>query len=132
MKNQHLNCPSSRPEIPGAEVFAVVSGTVKEPQVHYVDNPIPVNDSLQQTNLPVSLTEVLRISAPCMENRCQYFDGAKCRLAKVISEEGISRKKLSVPFCAIRDTCRWYTERGHDACRMCRYIVTDQPRSQQM
>lgn len=132
MKNQHLNCPSSRPEIPGAEVFAVVCGTADEPQLRYMDKTLSVNNDLRQMDLPVPLTEVLRISAPCMENRCQYFDGDKCRLAKVISAQSQPEKKSSVPFCAVRETCRWYAEQGQDACRVCQYIVTDQPDLQRM
>jgi len=32
----------------------------------------------------------------------------------------------NLPRCVIRGTCRWYSQRGTDACRACVYVVTDQ------
>ncbi len=122
-------CPSSRPEIPDAEVFGIVLGTPGAPGVRYLDQPIAVPDALRMPGAPVGAAEFLRISAPCAEARCRHFDGARCRLGASLARDGARRGRSGAapgpPSCAIRPRCRWWREQGPDACVSCAFVVTD-------
>src|SRR5256885_9598885 len=40
------NCPSAQPDMPGARVFGVVMGTDAEPNVAWLERPVPVTSEL--------------------------------------------------------------------------------------
>jgi hypothetical protein len=68
-------CPSARPEWENGAVFGVVTGTVEEPRLTYLNQPQPVTDELMALSGSVTPTEVFRIAASCAGNGCQHFDG---------------------------------------------------------
>lgn len=118
-------CPSARPDMPGAVVFGVVGGTVAEPRVRYLDEPVPVSAEVLALAEPVEADEVFRIGAPCAEHACQHFDGARCSLAERLVASVPPVVDVAPP-CRLRPQCRWWDEQGVAACRLCPLVVTRQ------
>nr|AVH79579.1 hypothetical protein [Nostoc sp. PCC 9448] len=117
-------CPSARPEIPGSVVFALISGTVKEPQANYLKEQLPVTDELLAKADPVTPTEIFRTAAPCATQKCQHFDGQNCRLATRVAEK-LPTVVAELPPCSIRRDCRWWQQEGKAACLRCPQVITD-------
>jgi len=117
-------CPSARPEWVDSTVFGVVSGTVEEPRVAYLNQRQPVTDELMALSGSVTPTEVFRIAAPCATKSCQHFDGTDCRLVMRIVEQ-LPAVVEELPPCYIRRDCRWYQQEGKVACMRCPQVVTD-------
>jgi hypothetical protein len=53
--------------------------------------------------------------------------GRGCRVIENVLEEesNESTQAAALPQCAIRSTCRWYSERGAADCEVCPLVVTD-------
>jgi hypothetical protein len=117
-------CPSARPALDKSIAFGVIGGTVEEPHVTYLKQPLPITDDLIAASAPVTLAEVLRSAAPCAAKGCQHFDGANCRLAMRIVEQ-LPAVTETLPPCAIRRDCRWWQQEGRAACMRCPQVVTD-------
>lgn len=117
-------CPSARPEMADSAVFGVITGTVEEPRVTYLNQRQPVTEQLMAKSGSVTPTEVFRIAAPCAGKGCQHFDGTDCRLATRIVHQ-IPAVAESLPPCSIRRDCRWWQQEGKAACMRCPQVVTD-------
>ena len=118
-----LLCPSAQPEMSRSMVLGVMSGTVDEPMLSYLEEPLPVNDDLLAMAGPVQPTEIFRFAADCEESACCHFDGSRCRLATRIVQI-LPAVVEALPACTIRPTCRWFQQEGREACFRCPQIVT--------
>ncbi len=128
MKDQISNtiplCPSAQPDWANAIIIGVVSGSVEEPRVAYLDEPIPVNDELMAMTGPVKPTEVFRIAGCCVESKCVHFSHAKCQLvARTVAILPVVTDGL--PICRIRASCRWFMQEGRAACIRCPQVITE-------
>src|SRR5438128_558148 len=113
-----LFCPSAQPDMEGAVAFGVVCHDRQEPQVAYLERPIPVTEELVALSAPVRPTEVFRFAAPCQTTRCSHWDGRDCQLVeRIVALLPVS--VLSLPSCTVRAGCRWYAQRGRAACVRC-------------
>ena len=124
-----LTCPSAQPDMEGARVFGVVSGTPQEPRVAYLRADAVVTRAMLAKLAPADPTQVFRFSAPCEEARCVHYDGRRCQLAGRIVEK-LDPVVDVLPPCLIRSTCRWYAEQGAAACHRCPQVVTMIPRAE--
>lgn len=120
-------CPSVQADLPGAEVFAVVGGSAREPEVSYLDQTVPVDADVYALAAPLDPAEVFRISGPCaMSTACAHFDDSrsKCRLAiRTVRMAPVVVHKP--PRCAIRGSCMWWHQEGVAACLRCPQVVTN-------
>ncbi len=120
-------CPSVQPDMEGARVFAVVGGTLDQPEVTYLDEAIPVTPEIWEMTAPVHPSEVFRIGGDCaMSTACMHFDDtrSKCRLAiRTVRMAPVVVSKP--PRCAIRRTCMWWHQEGVSACLRCPQVVTN-------
>ncbi|QLE55849.1 nitrogen fixation protein [Nostoc sp. TCL26-01] len=117
-------CPSARPESEDSIVFGLIGGTVTEPHVVYLQQPLPVTDELIAKANPVTPAEIFRMAAPCAAKGCQHFDGHDCRLAMRIVEK-LPAVVEKLPPCSIRRDCRWWQQEGKLACMRCPQVITD-------
>ncbi len=118
-------CPSVPHDWVGAQVFAVVGGTVEEPEVSYLDEPLTVTQEIVDMAAPVAPDEVFRMAGACATTGCGHYaqDTDRCTLA----ERTVSLAPAVVhmlPRCAIRLDCRWWSENGAEACRRCPQVAT--------
>lgn len=71
----------------------------------------------------------LRFAQPCVESGCGHWIGHQCavveRMLELQTEELLPAAEDELPHCTIRSHCRWFDQRGRDACGVCRYVVTD-------
>ncbi len=120
-------CPSAQHHLAGAQVFAVIGGSVSQPEVTYLEEAIAVTDEVIAMAAPVDPAEVFRISAPCAQStECWHFDDTRhlCRLARRtvrIAPVVVSKP----PRCAIRSSCVWWAQEGVSACLRCPQVVTN-------
>jgi hypothetical protein len=117
-------CPSARPEMAGAVIFGVVGGTVQEPRVAHLAQPLLVTPQLLQLAEPASPLAVYRTAAPCAASACVHFAESRCRLASRIVAE-LPQAVDGLPACRIRPSCRWWLQEGRDACMRCPLVVTE-------
>jgi hypothetical protein len=119
-----LMCPSADAEMSGSTIFGIVLGTPELPHVVHLDRVKPIPPELLDLDSPVKPSEIFRIAATCIENRCVHFDGANCRLtARIV--DGLPTVTDRIPACAIRSTCRWWYQEGAAACARCQQVVRD-------
>lgn len=122
--NQTLRlCPSTQPRSQESVVFAVVGGTVQEPRLRYLEEPMPINDDSLDLSALVEPTEIFRFAAPCARKACQHFDGSKCRLVSK-TVQLLSEVVEVLPPCQIRSNCQWWQQESHAACKRCPQVVT--------
>lgn len=124
IKERTTLCPSARPESEDGVVFGVVTGTVVEPRIAYLKQPLPVTSELIAKASPVTPAEIFRTAASCAESACQHFDGKDCRLAMRIVDK-LPTVTQELPPCSIRRDCRWWKQEGKAACARCPQIITD-------
>ncbi|PYX88836.1 MAG: nitrogen fixation protein [Acidobacteria bacterium] len=136
MANQHLVpniapapqkallCPSAQPDMEGARVLGVISGSAEQSQVAYLNSNVPVTAGLLAAAAPLKPTEVFRFAAHCEENKCRHFDGSHCQLATRIVQI-LPAVTDGLPPCLIRAECRWFQQEGKAACMRCPQVVTE-------
>jgi hypothetical protein len=73
-----------------------------------------------------------RFGEPCAEGRCGHWTGRRCGLierllASPVGVEAVyTSKGAPLPRCGIRSSCRWFGERGAEACGVCPLVVRTQ------
>jgi hypothetical protein len=120
-----VNCPSAQPDQMGAVVIGVsVSTACTQPRVRLLPAAAPLEAISHLIPPHVPITEVVRLAAPCAEQRCSHFRDQKCTLAqRIVARLEPVADRLSP--CAIRPTCRWWRQHGPAACIRCPQIVTE-------
>jgi hypothetical protein len=108
----------------GGQVFGIVGGTVEEPRVGYLTQPLPVTREVLALAEPARSGEVFRIAAPCAGHGCQHFDGSQCRLVQRIVQ-ALPVVVEELPLCALRPSCLWFRQEGKAACLRCPQIVSE-------
>ncbi|WP_258601443.1 hypothetical protein [Mesorhizobium sp. AR10] len=120
------SCPSAR-AVPGALLIGVVGpdGTVQ---------PIPTRLEIDADFVDLASKKGVpearfRFAGRCVEGKCKQWTGNSCGvIEKVLTgmvDQAVEPAE-NLPRCVIRGSCRWYSQRGADACRACVYVVTDQ------
>lgn len=122
-----LTCPSA-PCAPGATLVGVMGESGK---LDYLRTPMKVDAGFVRTvkaQTPSPETR-MRFAAPCQTTGCAQWSNGGCGVVRrvldaVNDQGGIPSERLQP--CVIRGACRWYAERGAQACGACKYVVTDQ------
>jgi hypothetical protein len=119
-------CPSA-PAAPGASLIALVGADARV--VHLV-TPLTIDaDFIASAEQAGSLGKRFRFSSPCQEARCGHWAGHECgligRLHQAATETGHADEAAPLPPCTIRGQCRWWAQRGRQACSVCTVVVTD-------
>jgi hypothetical protein len=109
----------------GALLLGVMtpSGTLS-----YVQPPTRVNADFVARAKALGRPESrFRFSSPCVEGACPQWTGDGCAVVdKVLEEEKpVALESGRLPHCAIRRDCRWFAQRGADACAVCPRVVAD-------
>ena len=120
-------CPSA-PAAPGAALIGVVDANGR---VANVTTPLVVDaafiEAARANGGPPE--ERFRFSSPCQQGRCGHWTGQECgligRLHRAVAEAGSVESDQPLPRCSIRAACRWWLQRGREACAICPLIVTD-------
>ena len=114
-------CPSA-PAAPDSQLIGVIE---PEGRVANLVTPLTVDAAFIERARQDGPPEVrFRFASACQQSRCSHWAGNECGL--------IGRLKTLVPHseeeplqpCAIRDQCRWWRQRGRQACAVCSLVVT--------
>lgn len=120
-------CPSAQPDMEGARIIGLISGSAEEPRVAYLPPGLAVDPGVSRSLLPLAPTQVFRFAATCESGHCMHFAHGRCSLAARVVEQLPEVVDL-LPPCQIRAGCRWYSEQGGAACRRCPQVITMVPR----
>jgi hypothetical protein len=117
-------CPSAEADSPDAVVLGVMLGSADEPRLRPLEHPVPVTDEILATTAPLPPTRVLRLAATCQEDTCRHFAEGRCAFgAKLVRL--LPPVTATLPYCRIRNRCRWFAEEGPAACFRCPQVVTE-------
>jgi len=119
-------CPSA-PADEGALLIGLVA---TDGRVVNVRTPLPVDKEFLDNSRALGPPEArFRFSSPCHERRCSHWTGQQCKLIGELFDSAVQARvdltEPDLPPCAIRADCRWWRQRGRDACAVCRFVVTD-------
>jgi hypothetical protein len=116
-------CPSA-PATDGALLIGVVTA---DGRVTNLGTPLPIDAAFIETaNAHGAPEQRFRFSSPCQQQRCVHWNNRECGLiGETASEAGENLSIAALPRCAIRADCRWWRQRGRDACAVCPLVVTD-------
>lgn len=116
-----LLCPSARCE-EGVALIGIIGpcGTVA-----YVDPALIVDRAFIEEARTRRLPEDrFRFAAPCQRSCCVHWENEKCGVVEQAHSANEGRDLMeaattALPRCPIRPQCRWFDQRGPDACRVC-------------
>jgi hypothetical protein len=107
-------------------------------QLAYVSPPVPVDAEFAEREARRGSPERrYRFAGPCREGGCPQWTGQRCAIADLAADSsrssaqagpvslGLPASRRKLPACGIRHSCRWYFQRGADACAACPLIVAD-------
>lgn len=124
-------CPSSRAE-PGAVLLGIVSPDGK---VAYLTPRLRIDaDFVELSKQGRSPEKRFRFSGPCVEGDCAQWTGRRCGVIDAalssadlasVTARAADGPDQPLPKCSIRQHCRWFSQSGRQACRVCPSIVTD-------
>jgi len=120
-------CPSARCE-EGAILVGIVGANGV---VGYITPQVTINsDFVHQARKGRAPEKRFRFSQPCIESGCQQWTGCRCgvidRALKAVEEANATDVSTrTVPKCSIRLQCRWFAQRGVEACTVCPLVITD-------
>jgi hypothetical protein len=120
---KRLLCPSAP-----ADEKAILLGVIQsDGSVAFIKDRIEVTREFLDIAAKGRAPETrFRFSSTCIGSACKQWVNGGCslpeRLANMIPRSDATDAPL--PSCSIRDQCRWFDQRGSDACRICTLIVT--------
>jgi hypothetical protein len=118
-------CPSGRCR-EGALLVGIV-GT--DGRLGYITPAMPIDaDFVARARLGRTPESRFRFGEPCVRDRCAQWAVDRCGLITELlaTPKGIaatSVKHRPLPACGIRNSCRWFRDRGADACAICPLVV---------
>jgi len=123
MINHGKLCPSHRLS-KGASLIGIKN---KEGKFDMLPEPIKVDQTLYHEfqSHATKPEKVLRFTNKCVQSGCKQWTGTKCGVIETVLEK-VEQQYIedSLPNCSIRNTCRWYDQRGGEACKVCSLVTT--------
>lgn len=123
-ESESIMCPSHRCK-PGSKLLGVrqEDGTVSIlPEALAIDEVFIERAKGHE----MSPEKRFRFTNKCIEGGCQQWNGKGCvvadRMVEYINQIAVTE---DVPRCSIRNTCRWFYQKGSDACKICSYVLTE-------
>ncbi len=124
MSSSSKLCPSHRCK-PGSQLLGVRQddGTVA-----ILPQPLPLTEDFikKVSEHEVPPEQRFRFTNKCIEGGCNQWTGNRCGVVeKMVDYLDKVQPLIALPTCAIRPQCRWYSQRGGDACALCSYVITE-------
>jgi hypothetical protein len=118
-------CPSARCE-EGAVLLGIVGSNGV---VGYVRPQMRVDrDFVEAASGGRTPEKRFRFAGSCVEAACGHWTGSRCGVIDRVlhlRDEGALIESDELPHCTIRSRCRWFAQRGTEACAVCPLVVTD-------
>ena len=110
---------------PGSQLLGVRQPDGK---IAILPQTLPINENfIQKTKQhPVAPERRFRFTNICIVGGCRQWNGQGCNVAeKVVNYLGLVPKNEELPACSIRNHCRWFVQKGSEACMICSYVLTE-------
>jgi hypothetical protein len=124
--SKKLLCPSAPPDLK-----AILLGVVQsDGSVAFLKDRMEVTREFLDIAAKGRTPETrFRFSSPCIGRACKQWANDRCslpeRLAVMIPKsDATDATDTPLPSCSIRAQCRWFDQRGSDACRICPLVAT--------
>jgi hypothetical protein len=118
--DHELLCPSAPPE-EGALLLSIAG---PDGNAGYLRGRIPVTaEFLTEANKTHSVEQRFRFASPCRRDDCAQWSSNKCTVPEKLTQLVPSASDTDLPRCSIRASCRWYSQSGFAACRICPLVV---------
>jgi len=116
-------CPSARMK-EGAILVGIV---LADGQIAFSADRLIVNRGfLENARRGRSPEKRFRFGDVCVKAGCKQWADAGCGVVEqILAGASLSERHPELPNCSIRSQCRWYFQRGADACKVCTLVVTD-------
>lgn len=117
------SCPSRACEV-GVDLFAVMTASGNVAFVTPTAVDAAFEKRLRADRYP---EQRFRFTGECAASQCPQWTGSECGVVNAILDEQPVplSAPTKLPACAIRRTCRWYSQRGRAACHVCPSVVAD-------
>jgi hypothetical protein len=66
-----------------------------------------------------------RFGGQCIEGGCNQWTGKRCGVIDKVIDANERDGIEDLPACPIRSECRWFSQRGAEACAICPDVITD-------
>ena len=116
-------CPSSTCST-GSTLIGIVQG---DNTVTLLTTPLKVNeDFVRKANEYGEPEKRFRFADKCIKSGCKQWTGKSCGIMNELanSNPSIQTTDNDLPECIIRPNCRWYSQEGGKACKICMFVVT--------
>jgi len=117
--DREIMCPSAPP----TEGALLLSITRPNGTIAYVRSRIPVTADFLSDAGSDSVDQRFRFASPCQESDCAQWSGSECSIPARVAGIMPPVSDADIPHCSIRVSCRWYSQSGFAACRVCPLIV---------
>lgn len=124
-RSEGLVCPSGRCAV-GSKLIGIVGS---DGRLGYVTPPLEVDANFIEVSKRGRPPESrFRFSEPCLGQNCGHWTDNECGLigrmcASADNQQGVVHDDAELPSCAIRSECRWFSQRGREACAVCPLVV---------
>ena len=122
-----LQCPSAPIDEPRAKVLGVVGA---DGRLIFAREPIAIDAAFKErARQGRNPNKRFRFVTPCIQSGCRHWQEGRCVVADIVTDEvttASTPEELAAPLpaCPIRPACRWYAQRGEEACRVCPQVVS--------
>lgn len=116
-------CPSARLK-EGVILLGIVTADGK---VAFASDRLVVNgDFVENARQGRPAEKRFRFGDACVKAACKQWSGERCGIVdQILAASPVGEWLTPLPQCSIRAQCRWYGQRGAEACRVCPLVVTD-------
>ncbi len=118
----NLSCPSYVCK-PGAQLFGIVNA---DGGINYLHEVIPIDSFfVEQAHKGRQPEKRFRFAGACAQTGCKHWDypESQCGLVGELIELWDADEPETLQPCAIRPTCRWFAQRGGQACATCTHVI---------
>ena len=118
-----LLCPSSKCE-DGAKLLGIVK---EDAHVDFLKHPIQIDQDFVDSAKEGRTPELrFRFAGKCLKAGCRQWTGERCGVIdNIVDQLQQAIPEASLPTCSIRPECRWFHQRGPEACKVCPFVITD-------
>ena len=127
VSNENKMCPSATCHS-GALLLGVVNSDQK---ITFLNKPVKIDADFVEKAIKAGQPEQrLRFAGNCAKSGCSQWNGRCGVIDKALTVMNEAINNAPLPECSIRNQCRWFSQTGADACKVCPMIVTDMRASQ--
>lgn len=122
MTNGPALCPSS-PCQEGAILLGIV---LRDGRIAFAADQLVVDADFVHVAAQGRAPEKrFRFASPCLRGGCEQWTGGRCSVIDSVLTDVAPSAGSELPACSIRARCRWFSQAGADACRVCPAVITD-------